>query len=304
MTTVTTPVAERTFSAMGTTAQVLLVDGTDEIAELAVRRIADLEAKWSRFRADSEITLINENPGTYMEVSADTLQLLSRACEAWVLTGGVFDPTVLSSLKALGYDRSFEFMNGQATVSHKPQPAPGCGDVAIDYAQSAVCLPVDVEFDAGGIGKGLAADIVAEEALLRGAGGVLVNLGGDLVARGRSPLGAGWTVAVREPTLSEDSLATLAFDEGALATSSRTRRKWQTQTGEVDHLLDPVTGLPMESDVALASVLAKSGWLAEVAAKVVMGRGWIPAGITGVSALTVDNQMRMTLHGRMPEYIS
>ena len=58
--------------------------------------------------------------------------------------------------------------------------APGCDGIIVDRTASSVTLPRDVEIDPGGLGKGLAADLVTAELLAAGARGVLVNLGGDL----------------------------------------------------------------------------------------------------------------------------
>ena len=70
---------------------------------------------------------------------------------------------------------------------------PGCDGVELDDLVSAVRLPPGVALDLGGIGKGAAADEVSAELLgagVPGVRGVLVNLGGDLRARGDAPAAA------------------------------------------------------------------------------------------------------------------
>ena len=73
----------------------------------------------------------------------------------------------------------------------------------LDGLVSAVRLPPGVTLDLGGIGKGFAADLVSTELLgagIRGVRGVLVNLGGDLRARGRARrVPHGWVVEVDDP---------------------------------------------------------------------------------------------------------
>ena len=64
------------------------------------------EARWSRCRADSEISLLNASSGAWQDVSAETFELL-EACEHWrTCTGGVFQPLVGEALAAWGYERS------------------------------------------------------------------------------------------------------------------------------------------------------------------------------------------------------
>src|SRR5581483_1485033 len=106
--------AERRFRAMGSDAHVIVVGGPGGsggpggLAEAAQRRIDDLEQRWSRFIAGSEISRLNERAGTPMTVSPETAELVRRAIDAWRFSGGGFDPTVLGAVIRAGYDRSFE----------------------------------------------------------------------------------------------------------------------------------------------------------------------------------------------------
>src|SRR3954464_4275841 len=98
---------ERRFRAMGSDAHVVVV-GPRHLAEHAELRIADLERRWSRFDARSEVSALNRHAGDPVVVSPETLELVERALDAWRLTGGRFDPTVLGALLRAGYDRSFD----------------------------------------------------------------------------------------------------------------------------------------------------------------------------------------------------
>ena len=67
-----------------------------------------LEAKWSRFRPETELSLLNAaGGGRPVVVSAVTFALIARAVDAWRRTGGAFDPTGLDAIRAWGYDRDF-----------------------------------------------------------------------------------------------------------------------------------------------------------------------------------------------------
>src|SRR2546430_15548434 len=94
----------------------------------ARRMIGDFEARWSRFLPDSEISRVNANAGSWVEVSPDTFRLIEAAVTGWQITGGRFDPTVLPALVGAGYDRSFELIRRQRDRSIAPAaaaPAPG-----------------------------------------------------------------------------------------------------------------------------------------------------------------------------------
>ena len=135
-----------------------------------------------------------------------------------------------------------------------------------------VTLSPGTGFDPGGIGKGLAADILVTELRAAGADGALVSLGGDVRVAGVAPEGGGWTVGVAHPWDGVD-LAPLGVADGAVATSSVLRRRWE-RGGELrHHLIDPRTGRPSDTRLVQATVVAATGWQAEVLAKAVLING-------------------------------
>lgn len=265
-------VLETRWRAMGTDVHVVVVGGDRGHLALARNRIDALERRWSRFRDDSEVSLLNAADGEPTAVSADTVLLVESAQEAWRLTGGAFDPTLLHELRAAGYDRSFE------QIGPRDRPAPAAFVhrralvVDVEISGHVITLPRGLGFDAGGIGKGLAADLVSSLLLDAGAAGCCVNLGGDLRVRGGSPEGDGWTIGVEHPAATRP-IATLGLREGAVATSTVLRRRWWIDGTERHHLIDPATGEPATSDVALATVVTGEAWMAEVLATAALLRG-------------------------------
>jgi thiamine biosynthesis lipoprotein len=253
---------------MGTDAHLVVVGGRPGLVEDVRRRIDDLEQRWSRFLPTSEVSVLNTRAGAAVEVSAETRLLVARAVEAWRITGGAFDPTVLGSLQRAGYSRSFEL--GPRPVSAAGLAIVGCTDITI--GASAVRLPPGTGFDPGGIGKGLAADLTVEEALAAGAAGVCVNLGGDLRVAGEPPAGTTWTIAVEHPWASAP-LVRLGLGAGAVATSTTLRRAWTIDGRRYHHLIDPATGVPATTDLTSATVVTGQAWAAEVLAKAVLLRG-------------------------------
>jgi thiamine biosynthesis lipoprotein len=191
-------IREIRFPAMGSDVHVIVVGGASDLASAARARIDQLEARWSRFLPDSELSRLNRLPGRPVIVSNDTLTGVIAAVDAWKATHGRFDPTVLPALVAAGYDRSFAILNQdhEANADAPPGAAPGCADIEIDAAVHSVTLPIGTQIDLGGIGKGLAADLVVDELLDAGASGACVNIGGDLRVRGTAPGSDGWIVGV------------------------------------------------------------------------------------------------------------
>lgn len=292
------------FRAMGTDAQIIVVGGPAGLGQRARDRIGDLERRWSRFIDGSEISALNRYAGAPVKVSADTVELVRRSLEAWRLTNGRFDPTVLGDLVRAGYDRSFETLAASLRSGNSDL---GLGAARIEILDDMVRLPRGTGFDPGGIGKGLAADIVADELQAEGAAGGCVNLGGDLRVFGSNPDGDTWTVAVDHPCYAE-TITRLGIANGAVATSTTLRRRWAID-GEVHHhLIDPATGQPSTSDLTFVTVVAGYAWAAEVLAKAVLLRG-TPHHFdalfgTGAQALAIDGEGRILATPGMSAYLA
>ena len=246
------------FEAMGTECHIVVLGGPEQSLPAARARVEELEARWSRFRPGSELCALNAARGRPVRVSADTLLAVTTAVEAWHLLNGVFDPTIVDALERAGYDRTFSELLAGRPLPSEPDPTtdhvaivPGCAGIEIDRVVQAITLPAHVRLDLGGIGKGLAADLVAAEVMATGADGVLANIGGDLRVMGTCPHPTGWTVVL-------DHLpgCTLALAVGGLATSAITKRRWRRGTDTAHHVIDPATGLPAEDSAASATVIA------------------------------------------------
>ena len=253
---------------MGTEVELLTVGAPSGTLAAAGDWLADLEARWSRFRPDSEISVLNRAAGRSVAVSPETLTLLALAVLGWQATAGRFDPTVLNALEAVGYDRSFDQLPGDGPTDgarRAPGPAPGLAGLRIDPEAGTVTLPAGTRLDLGGIAKGYAADLLCAQLRTSGATGVCVNVGGDLRVGGPAPHGGPWAIAVPHPHGGQ--AATLQLTEGAAATSSPLRRTWHAGGRPAHHLIDPHTGRPAQTGILQVTAVAAEGWRAEVATK-------------------------------------
>lgn len=268
------PSASRRFRAMGTDCEVIVYGPSAvALADLAVQRVELLEDCWSRFRPLSELNRLNSLAGGGpVVVSEDLMILVSTMKQAWERTAGRFDPTVLTAIKAAGYDTDFAAVIAREAVSTSmgaPAPTPGMANVLIDASMSTIELPASTGLDPGAIGKGLAADVVVDEIAAAGATGVLVNLGGDVVFAGEAD--EPWLIEVqderKEPGSEERVIRWLSFESdakrGGVATSTTLKRRWGNGR---HHVIDPSTGQVASIDLVQATVAADTGWWAEAAA--------------------------------------
>ena len=133
--------------------------GGERLAELAMLRIARLEACWSRFLPDSDMSRINRADGARSLVRPATVTLLQAMAEATAVTAGAYDPTVRRP-------------DGRASaLARRPWPSTPTSAPCRRGLGSPSIL--------GGIGKGLAADIVVDQVIAAGAAAAAVVIGGD-----------------------------------------------------------------------------------------------------------------------------
>ena len=232
------------FRAMGTTCS-LFGDGDLAEGERWVRSIA---ARITRFDESSELSRLNA-AAAWVDISPELEHLLRASLLAFEMSGGLVNVAVLPSMLAIGYTRP---LTQGPTAAHLDQAhtAPLLPEV-LKVARGRARLAPNVRIDLGGIAKGWMADRLAA----RLGRHVLVNLGGDLYARGE------WPVAIACKTY-------LLRNLGA-ATSSTRKRRW----GDLHHLIDPRTGLPATTRVEEVSVVAETALDAEVLAKTVLISG-------------------------------
>lgn len=264
-------VADFSFRAMGSQVHAIVVGPPPGATRMVKSRVDELERLWSRFDPDSEISRLNRADGARLEVSPETITLLSASVEAWKLTGGLFDPTVFGALVHAGDTRGRPSAPGITTYGEGiDSSGVDGGNLEFSADEHAASLPPGVGFDPGGIGKGLAADLTVLEVLERGARGAMVNVGGDLRAEGLSPTGNDWTAAIEDPTDIDHVVAVLHFTGGGVATSSTTSR---TLPNGQSHLLDPTTGHSLEDERGACTVLSSAAWLSEAFAKAALIAG-------------------------------
>jgi thiamine biosynthesis lipoprotein len=233
---------------MSTQVNLLCPTQTAREEQLLAHFVAELfqaaESRFSRFRADSELSRLNRD--AELQTSAQLSAALARAEQYRLLTAGLFDIRVGQALTRCGYDRSFQpGALDRAEPPGPPEPEPSRS------------------LDLGGMIKGHAVDCA--RALLPACS--VLDAGGDLALVGAGPDGRGWPVEIEDPRNPEATLVTLRLADCAVATSAANRRSWQRAGKRQHHLIDPRTQRPSQSDLLQATVVARSTELAEVLAK-------------------------------------
>jgi len=275
---------------MGSRATIIIVGGSEQLMDGAVALLTRCETAWTRFEPSSDISRLNWAEGAAVEVDPLTITLLERMAEGSRLTSGDFDPTLLPDVLTAGYVAST--VDATRTTS-LPQSAVAPGNLAgIHVSGSRVTMPVGTTLDAGGIGKGLAADLVCEYVLSAGGWGVMSEIGGDIVVDGEAPDGVAWRLGVEDPNDSSEHRSIIRLGSGALVTSSQRKKRFANLAGETHHLIDPTTHTSAATTVQTVSVIATSGARAETLTKPGFVRptsdylAWLPT--VGAAGFIID----------------
>ena len=216
------------------------------VAEALLRR---MHAALTRFDPGSELCRLNDDSRPTVPASALVRRLAAAVPYAGALSDGLVDATVEPA-----------FAPERTAPAGEPRPAspdPQRRWAQVSADATAVSRPPGVALDSGGLGKGLAADLVADRLL--GLPSYAVECMGDVRAAGTER-----TLRVASPW-DDGVLAELPLTDGAAATSGVTRRGW--------HLIDPSTGRPARTGIVQATALAPTALEAEVRAKAALLAG-------------------------------
>jgi thiamine biosynthesis lipoprotein len=244
------------FVAMASPCELLLeadADAARELGRVAAQEAWRIEAKFSRYRPDSIVSVINRSHGHAVVVDGETAALLDYAAQCHALSEGRFDITSGVLRRCWTFDGSDRLPDPAAVATLLPL----IGFERIPWQSPRITLPAGMEIDFGGIGKEYAVDRVLTLVAARFAGAALVNFGGDLAAN-RAPGTGPWQVGVERPDTEREARLLLDLSRGGLATSGDTHRFLLRDGVRYGHILDPRSGWPVRDTPRSVTVAAAS----------------------------------------------
>ena len=182
--------------------------------------------------------------------------MLTHALALAEESGGAYDPTVGPLVNAWGFgphQRAFEPPSPAAVEAARAR----CGwrRVKLDPERRAAWQEGGTYLDLSSIAKGHGVDRAAQALDALGATGYLVEVGGELRARGLRPDGQPWRVAVEVPDASDAHALALPLRDLSIATSGDYRRHAGSGDARYAHTIDPRDGQPVRNGVASVTVL-------------------------------------------------
>jgi len=290
-----------------------VIDSDESAATTALAEVPGWFERWeqcfSRFRADSDLSQLNQRSGEWVPVCADLFSVIEAVLWAAHISDGLVSPTLLAALERAGYDRSFEQLASNQPIYSDATAgktmAAHWREIQVDADAMRVFLPAGTRLDLGGVAKGWAAEQAA--ARLCSLGATLVDAGGDIAMRGDIATqgcrdnNEPWPIAIADPFHPDEILDTVLIRGGSVATSGRDYRRWRIIGSGADtriwqhHILDPRTGQPANTDVLSATVIAPQMVWAEAAAKTALilgsaeGMAWIEGHPDLAATLVLDD---------------
>ena len=253
----------RKLIAFDTVIDITLYDVEDEdVFNVLEYWIDRYENRFSTTIETSEVSLLNNNNGTFQQVSAETFNLINRAVNANEITDGAFDIAVYPIVKAWGFTTG-EYKIPENEESRRLLMFTGSRKIQFNPDNLSVRLLTGMQIDLGGIAKGYIASKLYEKAKEKGVKSGLISLGGNVQAIGSKPDGNPWYVGIQHPDYENDYIGVLSITDEAAITSGGYQRFFERDGKRYHHIIDPSTGAPSESDILSATVITKDGTMGD-----------------------------------------
>jgi len=227
----------------------------------AVEEIYRIEKIFSVTDENSDISRINHNAGSWVEVSEECVELIRDACSISEKTNGALDVTVYPIVLAWGFTTESFNVPSQDTICSKLS--------LVDYSRietdgNQVRIETGQLIDLGAVTKGYTADRVAKVLKENGVKSAIINLGGNVMTIGTSSSGC-WNIGIKNPFYQSELLGVVSITDkqAAVVTSGNYERYFEKDGVRYGHIINPDTGYPADSGVSSVTIISKDSTLAD-----------------------------------------
>ena len=271
------PLPRKTYLAAGTFLEVVSDD--KQAAPIVHKEFKRLEKMFNFYDPKSELAKVNSSYNAPVKVSKEFIEIMQLSKQAYDLTDGIFDVT-----HGVLYDFWSEFIKQGKTgeLPSKKKIAElkklgGWDNIVIDPDESTILIKQQgLKIDLGGIAKGYMVDKASQKLCKTGIDSAIINAGGDLYCLGKKD-NKPWSIGIKDPDAKEDFITRELLQDEAVATSGNYEQFLDAQGKRYSHIINPITGYPVEEPIISVSVVAKNCSSADAFATAffVMGVGGI-----------------------------
>lgn len=261
--------------AQGSTYHIVYFDKQNRNFKQEVKQLLkDFDLSLSTYIPNSIISRINSNDpnvkvDTYFKVC------FKKAKEIWKNTDGAFDPTVYPLVNAWGFGPGKK-LNIEETKIDSILEFVGFNKIKLNDERIIKADPrVSLDFNA--FAQGYSVDVVSEFLNSQNINAYLVEIGGEVYAKGEKPNGNYWTIGIEQPIDNKDTenpfKAIVKLKDLAIATSGDYRRFIIENGMKYSHSISPKTGYPTKNKLLSVSILSKECITADATATGIMVMG-------------------------------
>jgi thiamine biosynthesis lipoprotein len=228
----------------------------EQAADLAFKRIDDLEDTLSDYQADSELnSLCTNKPSQPVKISRDLFDVLWESRKFARLSDGAFDPTVGPYVRLWRFSRKRKALPSAAELE-AARAAVGWRKLRLDRRkQTATLLAPNMRLDVGGIAKGYSADQALTILRAQGLSRALVAASGDIAVGDPPPAEEGWRVGLSIiGSRSNEVARTVVLRNAAVSTSGDAEQSIEIDGVRYSHIVSPFTGLGLTNRVQVSVI--------------------------------------------------
>lgn len=221
----------------------------------------------------SVICKVNRNEEVALDqIFIENFEIAQRAA---VISNGYFDPTISPLVAAWGFSaKTGDTITPQLVDSLKQLV--DCRKVRIEDGKLIKENPA-MKLDFNAIAQGYTTDLVGALLDAKGIKSYIVDVGGEIFARGAKPDGKPWVVGIEKPAADWDSERVVQqrveLKDKGIVTSGSYRKYVERDGKRYSHCIDPMTGYPVEHNLLSATVIAETATWADALASICMVMG-------------------------------
>lgn len=250
-------------------------EATADLNDSIQQLFKSIDESASAFNKESCISAINDNKSDVAD--AFIVKLYNKAVEVSRASDGLYDPTVMPLVNAWGFGYKSGELPTQTQIDSILQFV-GMEHTSLNGNKIVKDDP-RVQFDFSSIAKGMACDEVAAMLERNGVENYMVEIGGEVVAKGMNPNGQPWHVSIDMPEsdgsdgAQHNSALVIKLDGEAVATSGNYRKYKESGGKKLSHIVNPKTGDSETSNLLSVSIVAPDCMTADAWATACMAMG-------------------------------
>ncbi len=240
---------KRTVTLMGGRFDITIVAENANEAErhidTIITEITRIENLISDWKADSQVSLVNDNAGIRpVKVDREVFELTVRAIQLSQITNGAFDISFAAMERIWKFDGSMTSMPDSAAIKKSVEKV-GYKNIILDSAASTIFLQLKgMKIGFGALGEGYAADKCRDMMINKEIKSGIINASGDISSWGKQPNGKNWLIGITNPKQTNELLTTVSLQQGAVTTSGSYEKFAEINGIRYSHIINPATGYP------------------------------------------------------------